>query len=144
MKKTWIWIIVAVAIGGFFVFKKVVPTTSPSPTPKVIDFIATFEISTNGTKRTFNNPKYYNLTDYAYISPLDPQYVHLKKTGVTWREFFDSLPMKLTEKCLTTGTGQEFCSNQTKKLRFTLNNLENPTALDMEIVPGAKLLITYE
>ena len=147
MKKVYLLIIIAIgALGLYLVGGKSATelVTNPTPTPKPIDFVASFEITTLGTKRIFTDPKYHNLTDYAYLSSLDPSFVHIKKTGVTWQEFFDTLPMKLTKECLTTGTGQVFCTDQTNKLKFTLNNLEDPDALDKEITPGAKLNVAYE
>ena len=147
MKKAYLLIIVIIGalglylIGGRQATKLISP---PSPTPKVVDYVASFEIVTLGTKRDFSDPKYHNINDYAYLSALDPQFVHLKKEGVTWQEFFDSLPMKLTKECLTTGTGQVFCTNDTKRLIFTLNYLEDANALDKEITPGAKLLVEYK
>lgn len=145
MKKIWIAVALIAVAGIFFAFKAFTPrVNTPSSSPKPVDFIATFEIYTLGTKRTFDDTKYHNLNDNVYISPLDPQYVHLKKTSITWQNFFDTLPMKLTKECLTTGTGQVFCTNQTRKLIFTLNNLEDKDALDKEITPGAKLLIEYK
>jgi hypothetical protein len=148
MKKIYIVIILLVAAAALYLFlgkgNKPAIFSTPSPTPKIIDYIATFEITTNGTKRDFSDRKYHNLTDYVYLSALDPNFVHVKKTGVTWQEFFDTLPMKLTSECLTTGTGQVFCTNSTKKLKFTLDNKDEPNALSMEIKPGAKLQISYE
>ena len=127
MKKIWIAVFAVAAIGIFFAFKKISPKVAPSPSPKPIDFIASFEILENGKKKDFSEPKYFNLTDYAYISSLDPQFIHLKKSGVTWRRFFEIHQIKIENKA-----------------RFTLNNLEDSEALNKEISPGAKLLIKYD
>ena len=127
MKKIWIAVFAVAAIGIFFAFKKISPKVAPSPSPKPIDFIASFEILENGKRRDFNDPKYFNLKDYAYISPLDPQFIHIKKSGVTWRELFAILQIEFDDKT-----------------KLILNNLEEPNALDIEIVPGAKLLIKYD
>lgn len=147
MKKAYI-LGVLVVLGLFFYFltkdKPLPGLQAPTPTSKPIDYVASFEITTLGTKRTFDDPRYHDLTDYLYLSALDPSFVHVKKSGLTWSDFFATLPMKLTSECLTTGTGQVFCTNETKKLRFTLNNREDPNALEKEISPGAKLLVTYE
>src|SRR3989344_6396062 len=111
MKKIWILVLAVAIITAFFAAKKYTPRVNPSPSPKPINFIASFEILENGKKKDFNNPKYFNLKDYAYISSLDPQFIHIKKAGVTWREFFAILQIEFG-----------------KKTKFTLSNLEEPNA----------------
>ncbi|HRN96423.1 MAG TPA: hypothetical protein PLD54_03180, partial [Candidatus Levybacteria bacterium] len=74
--------------------------------------------------------------------------IHVKKEGILWNDFFSTLPMGLSATCLTTGTGQTFCSGNTTasnsgKLQFILNGTENAVALDQIIQPGDKLLITF-
>ena len=123
--------------------------TSPnnSPTTSQIsdetDYTATFEIYTNGTKRIFTNSMYHNLSPDVYIESPNPHIINVKKTGITWSDFFNTLPMKLTKDCLVTGTKQTFCSSVNQKLRFILNNIETPNALDLEIINGDYLLISY-
>ncbi len=108
-----------------------------------VEFRASFEIVTNGTKRTFSDKMYHNLFEDAFINADDPGVVVVKKPGITWRQFFDTLPFKLTYDCLTTGTGQTFCNNQTNSLRFILNGQEDVLALDKAINPSDHLRIEY-
>lgn len=100
---------------------------TPSPSPKPVDYIASFEIIEKGRKKDFDDPKYFNLNTDAYISPLDPQFIHLKKTGLVWKDFFAIHKIEIKGKPT-----------------LTLNSLENKEALDKEITPGAKLLIEYK
>ena len=51
--------------------------------------------------------------------------------------------MSLSKDCLVTGSGQTFCTNKTQALRFFINGMEDPDALDREIKESDKLLITY-
>ncbi len=51
--------------------------------------------------------------------------------------------MSLTKDCLVTGTKEEFCSNETKKLKFFINDLESPDALDQIIKQDDKLKVEY-
>lgn len=67
----------------------------------------------------------------------------LKKKGATWSNFFQTLPMKLTKDCLTTGTAQTFCTGEGGTLQFYLNGQKNTNALDEEIRDGNKLLVTF-
>lgn len=109
-----------------------------------VDFTASFEIYTNGTKRVFTDSKYHNLSPDVYIERGDPNIVYVKKTGTTWDDFFKTLPMELTKNCLTTGTGQVFCSGEAGGLKFLLNDEETPNALDLEITDDSFLQVRFE
>ncbi len=109
-----------------------------------VSFTANFEIEANGIKRNFSRGMYMNLSKDVYIeSPESSSVVHVKKEGVTWNDFFKTLPMSLTKDCLVTGTKEEFCSNETKKLKFFINDLESPDALDQIIKQDDKLKVEY-
>ncbi len=109
-------------------------------------FNASFEIITNGTKRIFTDSKYHNRNPFVYIEKGNPNVIIVKKEDTKWSEFFDSLPspMKLTKECLTTGTGQKFCTNKDRKLYFFLNGSEKPNVLDLFIKNEDYLLIEYK
>ena len=109
-----------------------------------IDFTARFEIFTKGTRRIFADSKYHNLSSRVYIQNPDPGVVYIKDAGVTWDEFFKTLPMSLNKDCLITGTGQTFCSNESEKLSFILNNLDTSEALDLKIRPNDYLVVRFE
>ena len=109
-----------------------------------VDYKASFAIYTNGTFRIFTDPKYHNLSEDVYIDSSNPNIVNVKKANTTWDDFFKTLPMKLEKECLTTGTGQVFCSNQTYAMQFFINGVADKDALNKQINPGDKLLITYE
>lgn len=117
------------------------PLFVESPGPN--DFTASFEIYTNGTKRVFTAAMYHNQSSDVYIQNSNPSTVYVKKDGVTWKNFFDTLPFSLTKECLVTGTKQTFCNTETKRLRFFLNDTEVPEALDLKIQPGDFLRITF-
>lgn len=80
---------------------------------------------------------------YVFLFQPFQLYLDGKKKGVTWDDFFKSLPMKLTKDCLTTGTGQLFCTNDSQVLNFYVNGGSDPNALEKEIMQGDKLLVTY-
>lgn len=113
-------------------------------TPIPVEFTATFEIYTNGTKRVFTDKKYHNLSQDVYIAQENPGVIYVKKEGVTWGDFFKTLPMKLTKGCLTTGTGQIFCTNDSYTLRFFINETEDPNALEKAIAPKDFLKVVFE
>lgn len=119
------------------------PSNTSSLPPKFTPFQAKFLIYTNGTRRIFTDPKYHNKSDEVYIEKQNPQLINVKKRDITWENFFTTLPMELTKDCLTTGTSQTFCTNNTHSLKFYINGNEEKNALDKIILPDDKLLVTY-
>lgn len=123
---------------------------SPSPTaqaqttqPEEVDIQATFQIVTGNITRNFSNPKYHLQSPDVFIQKENPTTVYVKKTGITWNDFFATLPMKLTKNCLITGDGETLCTGNEKTLMFFLNDKEEPNLLEFEIKNGDKILIRY-
>ncbi len=153
--------IIGVAIGSIFINEKLSknasdgqvrvveivsdsqPVPEPSNLPEIIDFTAGFEIYTNGTKRIFNQDMYHNQSADVYLTSNNPSTIHIKKRGITWDDFFKTLPFSVTNNCLVTGTKQTFCTTVTQKLRFYLNEIENSDVLGLEIKEGDFLKIVY-
>ncbi|OGM25099.1 hypothetical protein A2962_02235 [Candidatus Woesebacteria bacterium RIFCSPLOWO2_01_FULL_39_61] len=154
MKKIWLFIpltLIGIAVVFFSSSNSSTPKPNPTPefpsftpTPQNVDITASFEIYTLGTKRIFTDSKYRNLSQEVYISQPNPSQIHVKKIGITWADFFATLPMKLERNCLTTGTSQTFCTNNSQKLKFFINEKEDPNALDKQIKDGDKLKVVYE
>ena len=151
-------VIVAVVFGGFLVISsqrpqtdeqvpkeqtQKVPLLTPTPQEQNVAIEASFAIVTNGLVRRFAFPMYHNLSSDVYIDASDPTVVYVKKRGVTWNNFFETLPMKLTKECLTTGTKETFCTGATGALRFYLNGIEDRDLLDREIKNGDKARIEF-
>ena len=136
---------------GLFFFTKKDDKTSASPSPsslivsenKNVDIKAGFAIFTNGTYRIFSDKKYHNLSQEVYIESQNPNIVVVKNAETTWGDFFKTLPMKLEKDCLTTGTGQLFCTGESGELKFYINNTQNQDALTKKISNGDKLLVTF-
>ena len=121
----------------------IIEQTTPTQFAEKVDIIASFEIYTFTTKRIFTASMYHNLSEDVYITADDPSVIHVKKNGITWADFFATLPMQLTRDCLITGTKQTFCNDSEGTLRFFINEAENPDALDEIINEGDALRITY-
>lgn len=119
------------------------PSVTPVSEAQIVDIKASFQIITQGIVRSFKNPKYHLKSPDVYLSADDPTLVHVKKTRVTWDDFFKTLPVKLTKDCLTTGDGETFCTGQGGTLRFYLNDQEDPNLLDKEIKDDDKALIEF-
>ncbi len=103
---------------------------------------AFFLIFTNGFKRDFSDTKYHNKDTEVFIESNNPSLIRVT-SQVTWQQFFDSLPMSLKEDCLITGTMQTFCTGSSGELKFYINDVEDPNALDFEINNGDRLLVTF-
>ena len=86
---------------------------------------------------------YHNLSDDVYIEAGSPNIIKVKKAGVTWNDFFSTLPFKLTQDCLTTGTKETFCTGSKVSLKFYLNGERKESVLDQEIQSGDKFLVTF-
>lgn len=146
-------IIVGIFVALFFTKSQTIKTATPSsqtgsasPTTTLeekIDIIASFTIITNGISRNFSAKMYHNLSKDAYIENPNPSVVHVKALGVTWNDFFKTLPMKLTKECLTTGTKETFCTDANGTLRFYLNDIEDKDLMDRKIKEGDKVRITF-
>lgn len=157
--KNIFFIILLLALGvgiGYLIFNpnptpvKELNFAKPTPTPNIVKMemeeetiAASFGIFTNGTFRTFTLAMYHNQDDEVYIEPQNPNVVIVKNQTRTWDYFFKTLPFLLTKECLTTGTGQSFCSDEVSTLKFYINGVEDPNALDRAIKHKDKLLIVY-
>lgn len=122
------------------------PTSQPkdqSPPSQNTDIQANFTIVTGSITRSFKAEKYHKLSPDVYIENPDPGIVHVKKMGIKWSDFFQTLPMKLTNDCLTTGDGETYCDGKDGNLKFYLNDVETLNLLDMEIKEGARVLIKF-
>lgn len=127
-----------------------ISTPSLTNSDEKVDIKASFRIITGNITRSFKAEKYHNLSPDVYIEAPDPTIVYVKKSGITWDDFFKTLPMKLTKGCLTTGDGETYCSGkdlriggQGGSLKFYLNDKEDKDLLDREIKDGDKALIKY-
>lgn len=139
-----------IAVAGFFIFTSIydkpeveIKPVSVSQTEETEEVKAAFAIFTNGTLRVFTAPMYYNLSSGVYIEAANPNKVNVKKSDITWDDFFKTLPLKLTKNCLTTGTGQTFCTNDAQSLKFYINSQVDADALDRKIKAGDQLLVSY-
>lgn len=158
MKKLfYIFLLLALGVGiGYLIFNpqptpiKELNFAKPSPTPNVIKMkmdkntsAASFGIVTNGNFWTFAHTMYHNQDDEVYIEPKNPNIVIIKNPSRTWDYFFKTLPFLLKRDCLTTGTGQSFCTDEVSRLKFYIDGVEDPDALNKTIKHKSKFLVVY-
>lgn len=139
-------------IGGYYFFNnpsvkkedKSIIDTTPFPSPIInINKQAKYLIFTNKLKRNFSAVKYHHQSEEVFIQSDEPSIIYIKKNKITWDDFFQTLPMKLTNSCLTTGDGETLCTNNSSSLKFYLNGIEVENLLEFEIQNEDKLLISY-
>ncbi len=145
-------ILVKVLVVGYLLMNPhILSTNKPDPTPtptsiltpNIVDIKASFGIITGNITRNFSSPKYHNLSMDVFITKDDPSIIYVKKDGIRWSDFFETLPMKLTKDCLVTGDGESLC-NTKGNLKFYLNDVETPGLLDMEIEEGDRAKIEFK
>ncbi len=137
-------------VGAFALFNKPqsnpsidqIPSLAPVAEEKV-NIMASFTIITGNITRSFKAEKYHNQSPEVYVEAADPTTVFVKKRGITWDDFFKTLPMKLTKTCLITGDGETLCDVKDGTLKFFINDVEDKDLLDREIKEGDKVLIKF-
>lgn len=119
--------------------------TQATPEAAFAPYTASFQIIINGETRTFTDPRYHNKSSDVYISPEGSRQVQITvtKPNITWGDLFETLPMSVDTNCIVTGTKQTFCNNQSQQLRFYINNVESPNALDTVIESSSQLKVAY-
>ncbi len=115
----------------------------PSHPSQNVDFTARFSIQTNGIDRVFTSSMYHNQSSDVYIQSSNPNTIHVTESGVTWNDFFSTLPFELSEDCLTTGDGEVYCTGQSGKLQFYLNGNSSENVLERVIEPNDHLVVTF-
>lgn len=154
MKKYIISLLIIIFLISSFIFfnksqtaKTTTPIPSPisqqSPIPTPTNITASFTIITDSITRSFKAEKYHNQSQDVYIENPEPSIIFVKKAGITWDDFFKTLPMKLTKDCLTTGDGENLCNDKNGSLKFFLNDIETPNLLDKSIKQDDKIIIKY-
>jgi len=112
-------------------------------TSEKLPYTAQFEIYTRGTLRTFNQSMYLNQSEKVYIKAGDSSRVYVNASGITWQDFFDTLPFSVSYDCLITGDGEKLCSDQEHQLTFILNGTTNANVLNQVIQPKDELVVEY-
>lgn len=123
---------------------EILPQENTLPTtPQIVDKQAYFAIFTHGAFRVFTASMYHNLSPDIYIESNNPNIIEIKKVGMTWNDFFSTMPFKLTQECLVSGTGQTFCTGSKGTLKMYLNGIQEDDILTKVINHGDRMLVTY-
>jgi hypothetical protein len=109
---------------------------------------ANFAVFLNGEAYDFNDPRFL-VEDpddpRENVNLHEPRYtvVHVHREQTTFDEFFKSLEWKLTDSCITTIDGEEYCNNDAASLKFVVNGVRIDSLRFQDITDLARVLISY-
>ncbi len=108
---------------------------------------ADFALYIRGERYDFNQERFISSTEDELSENvhIHESYlvVHVHREGTTWREFFDSLGFELTDQCLTTPEGEQFCTSGTERLSFILNGVRLDGLAFQDITNIDRALISF-
>lgn len=102
-----------------------------------------FKVYLNSIAIDFSQPKYQVKSPLVHVEGGDGDVIHKHATGVKIDLFLQSLGMKLNSTCFVTDTGNEFCNEGDKTLKFYVNNQSSDIFDDYEFHDLDKVLISY-
>ena len=109
---------------------------------------ADFALYIRGERYDFNQERFISDEDDEVSGNVhihNPRYsvVHVHREATTWREFFDSLGFELTDQCLTTPEGEQFCTSGSERLSFVLNGVKLDGLAFQDITDIDRALISF-
>jgi len=106
---------------------------------------ADFKVYINGEEIKVYQEKNLEKNKFTHMHPGkdEEDVIHVHATGVTLKQFFNTLNIKLSRNCIILEDGKEFCSIKSKTLKYYVNNKLNDEAPDYEINDLDKILISY-
>ena len=91
----------------------------------------------------FSLPAYQIKTSWIHFEGEDGTTVHKHATGVTLGYLFDSLELKLDDKCFVFQDGRQFCTNDDYTLNFYINGEKVNDIRKYEPMDKDRILIVY-
>lgn len=100
---------------------------------------ANFQVYINGTSLDFTDQKY----QATVLQEGNGDLIHFSEGSMTLGSFFESLDHKLTNTCLTTDSGDEYCSDDSSKLFAYINGEEVEDFSSYELQDLDRILVSY-
>ncbi len=101
----------------------------------------------NGERYDFNQERFFSTTDKELSENVHLHepflVVHVHREGTTWREFFHSLGFELTDQCLTTPEGDQYCTSEAERLSFIVNGVRVDGLAFQDITDIDRALISF-
>lgn len=81
----------------------------------------------NGKSIDFSVPKYQkpHINQLTHMEGGDGDIIHVHATGITMGFFLNSIGIKIDNNCLTMDTGEKYCNEGNKALKFYVNGKPN-------------------
>jgi cytochrome oxidase Cu insertion factor (SCO1/SenC/PrrC family) len=105
---------------------------------------ADFSVTINGRRVDFAKQKYMVQSEYVHLEGGDGTTIHKHATGVTLADFFSSIGWELTNECLRTDNGDEYCTGDEGELRIVVNGDEIDNPGEYKIQDGDQIQVSYE
>lgn len=107
-----------------------------------------FILYLNGTEYDLTDEKYMSSAEainheHIHLHDGKDEVIHRHAHDITLADFFDSLGFTLTDTCITTDTGEEFCSNTEQQLLLFINSTPTTTIGSYVNQEADQLLIYY-
>lgn len=100
-------------------------------------------VKIHGQKLDFSAPIFQMRSDWIHFEGGDSSTIHRHAAGVTLEYLFDTLEMKLTDKCLGLSNGREFCTNNLYSLKFYINQNKTSDIRDYIVQHKDRILVSY-
>jgi len=91
----------------------------------------------------FSLPAYQLKTSWIHFEGGDGTTIHKHATGVTLGYLFQSLKLKVDDKCFDFPDGRQFCTNEDYSLKFYVNGEKVKDIATYESMDKDRILITY-
>lgn len=91
----------------------------------------------------FSLPAYQIKTSWIHFEGGDGTTIHKHATGVNLEYLFDSIKLKVDDKCFTFQDGRQFCTNEDYTLNFYINGEKVSNIVSYEPMDKDRILIVY-
>ena len=124
------------------------PGTPGCELRQAVHWHADFALYIRGERYDFNQERFVSdeedeLSENVHLHGERVSVVHVHREGTTWREFFDSLGFELTDQCLTTPEGEQFCDSEAEELSFVLNGVKLDALAFQDITNIDRALLSF-
>ena len=124
------------------------PGTPGCELRQAVHWHADFALYIRGERYDFGQERFVSdeedeLSENVHIHGARVSVVHVHREGTTWREFFDSLGFELTDQCLTTPEGEQFCDSEAERLSFVLNGVKLDALAFQDVTDIDRALISF-